>query len=489
MSGAMPSTPLTPQPDGTVLVTQYDQPDLTIKPYPLSPTALLQPVALHEEARQTLAALLTTLLGSAAQSGIGTSYVLCFAPHVTDQLADSRTAMMPVVDGGMRAAAVDGQGEISGQTTLVGLPAISPTLATLGIWQTLAVATARYYLSGIEPLLTRMAGAIATLRCWHENREIGRIENAHGYLLRTRDLLLADPINNGERGAVIAQLDQIAREAALVVDTRHQSLAQAETRIRSLSFSSPTRLTLEPDADQLVKLLHAAAADLQILTLELGLQYAVTQMRHALLRSGHQITERLRAVPEAACLLYNQWQALAATTREQIGELAAHGAEKPALRNLQSLATLELDTVTQRIIPELQALETAGRQTRRPADALQLVLQLRPDGSLATWVHETTAATPNPAPYPDLATLTAIHHLRGVEGAMPAGWDNLPQADEQFRLKDGTSLRTFTSPSGFLHVFLADPAGTCLFGVAAPAPAAPRLEQAVADLYTSTRRA
>lgn len=476
-----------PTPVGATLVDSAGRPAITITPYTGDPAAALQPIALGDEARQTILAVLRAAPGVAlaVSVGGGGTYALRFAPHVAAQLASGQASLMSAVNGGVRAIAVNGQGRIVAHGTLVPLTGVSPALAALGVWQALAVITAQHYLVDIQRQLRQIASAVAALRQWHEDRELGQIVSDHAYLERTRDLLLNAPLRDVERGAIIGQLDQIERQAGVIVAARQQSLARAAEQARTLPLGSPFWWEVERNAGQLTTLIHNAATDMQMTGLALGLQAAVAQTQSALLGRTRKGADLLATVVTSARNVRTQWDAIATTVHARIPEIASVSDLRRVARNLQSLAALEIDAASALLVPAFVSLETADAQPQSQPPPLQIAVQPTPDGDVRAYLVGKADAPPPPPTPPDLATHRAVRRLSAVSGITLANFDDLPHARERFRLSDDTSVLDFTNFVGFHHVYLVDPSGKCRFGGFVPPTHATYLRQALAEIRTS----
>ncbi|MEI7769356.1 MAG: hypothetical protein WCI67_05175 [Chloroflexales bacterium] len=481
-------------PAGALLVNRAGRPAITITRYAGDPAARLQPILLGDEARQMILALLRAAPGVALAANAAVTcgaYALRFAPHVTAQLAGGQATLMHAIDGGVRAIAVNGQGKIVAHGTLLPLAGVSPAVAALGVWQALAVITAQHYLADIQLQLRQIAGAVAALRQWHEDRELGQIVSDHAYLERTRDLLLGGPIHEAERGAIIGQLDHIERQAGLIVAARRQSFARAAAQARALPLGSPIWWQVERSADELLQHIRSAVSDLQMLGLGLGLQAAAAQAQGMLLGRSRKGADLLCAVSVGAREASAAWRDLATTLHGRIREIDSVSDLRRVSRNLQALVSLEVDAATALIAPGLGALAAASEAAQARAMAspvgqsppLQIIVRALPDGGIAAFQLQQPADVPPEAPAaPDLSALAAARQLQGTSGLALASWDDLRQAGERFRLRDGTSVRDFTNLAGFCHVFLIAPSGTCLFGGFVPPTHTGALRQTLAEM-------
>jgi len=486
----MTSAALTPV--GATLVDSAGRPAITITPYVADPAAALQPIDLGDEARHAILAVLRAApgLALAAQTGAGGAYALRFAPHVAAQFAGGQASLMRAIDGGVRAIAVNGQGRIVAHGALVPLTGVSPALAALGVWHALAVITAQHYLVDIQRQLRQIAGAVAALRQWHEDREIGQIVSDHAYLERTRDLLLGGPLRDVERGAIIGQMEQIERQAGVIVAARRQSLARAADQARILPLGSHFWWEVERNTDRMLQFIRSAAADLQMLGLGLSLQATAAQTQGALLGRSRKGADLLKAVGTGTQDARAQWRALATTVHGRCSEIGSVSDGRHILRNLRSLVALEVDAATAHIIPGLLALDSASSaaQARDASESsgqnppLQMIVRALPGGDIAAFQLQSAAPPPATPAAPDCSALAAARQLQATSGLALASWDDLRHAREQFCLRDGTSVRAFTNLAGFRHVFLVAPSGACLFGGFVPPTHATALRQTLAEI-------
>jgi hypothetical protein len=485
-----PQPPATPT--GCLLVDQSGRPAITVTRYTGDPAAALQPMALGDTARQTILALLRAAPGMvlAANAGGGAAYTLRFAPHVAAQLAGGQASLMSAIDGGVRTIAVNGQGRIVAHGTLVPLTGISPALAALGIWQALAVITAQQYLVDIQRQLRQITGAVAALRQWHEDREIGQIESSYDYLERTKDLLLSGPVFDVERGAIIGQLEQIEREAGGVIAARRQSLARTIEQTSTQPLGGTAWWSVEHNVNQMIQHVRSAAADLQVIEMGLGLQATAAYTQGALLGRSRKSADLLRAASAGAKEAREQWRTLATTIYGRIREITSVSDVRRVSRNLQALVALEVDAATALVVPKLSSLESAANSTQarelaespEQAPPLQIIVQTLPDGTIAAFHQQTADTLPDLPTAPDLSALIAIRKLQGTSGLTLARWEDLRQASEQFQLRDGTSVHSFTNVAGFRHIFLVAPSGVCLFGGFVPPTHATALKKAITEI-------
>jgi hypothetical protein len=112
-------------------------------------------------------------------------------------------------------------------------------------------------------------------------------------------------------------------------------------------------------------------------------------------------------------------------------------------------------------------------------------VQVLPDGGIAAFRQQAADTPPDPPAVPDLSSLVAARQLRETRGLVLASWNDLRQASERFRLRDGTSVRNFTNLAGFRHIFLVAPSGACLFGGFVPPTHASALRQTLTEIRSA----
>jgi len=64
---------------------------------------------------------------------------------------------------------------------------------------------------------------------------------------------------------------------------------------------------------------------------------------------------------------------------------------------------------------------------------------------------------------PEVA-MTAMQILNSVEGIIPAHHRDFNSSQVAFALRDGSQVKTWKSPIGMDHIFLADPEGKMIYG-------------------------
>jgi hypothetical protein len=244
---------------------------------------------------------------------------------------------------------------------------------------------------------------------------------------------------------------------------------------------------------QVIPHVRSAAADLQMLGLGLGLQAAAAQTQGALLGRSRKGADLLKAVGTGSQDARGQWRALATAMHGRIREIDSVSDVRRVSRNLHALVAMEVDVATALFVPWLSALEGSANsaQARELAESsdqsptLHLVVQALPDGDIAAFRPQAADTPPDPPAVPDLSSLVAARQLRETRGLVLASWNDLRQASERFRLRDGTSVRDFTNLAGFRHIFLVAPSGMCLFGGFVPPTHASALRQTLAAIRST----
>ena len=234
--------------------------DITLAPYATTATEQLRTMQLVPSQIAALTALLKALpLAIQAIPLLRGTYMLSFTPEIASKItAGAATLMESSARDGVRAIAVNAQGQIIGHGTLVAAQGVQIATAVAGVWQVLAIVTAQHYLPDIQQRLTRIESHIQELRQWIETDEKAKLITSLKLLQqfmdidRTRSLpqdktafwcqhiehlyLGVAQIGEANQLRLQAQVDHVAHINTadwFNIDQHHKQLSDALTRIDS----------------------------------------------------------------------------------------------------------------------------------------------------------------------------------------------------------------------------------------------------------------
>lgn len=452
---------LEPSPGQGLLLGPADAPLITVTPLAevMPETA---PLALPREAQAAITGLLQLLPAVAATSSTSEAYLLHFASHLSAQLATGQTALMQAVEGGARAIAVDAQGTILGHGRLIPLTGLRPALATAALWQVAAVATAQHYLVAMQQQLDRVERAIGALRDWLNDREIASLVTSARWLQDTLGAHMAEP--DAERSSRATQIEQIAREAALVVEARRMSLSRAAEQVRALPLADPIWWNVERNVATLRETLIGADHDARVGAMGLAIWVIAAQARRTLGAPSPLDQLDHQRLSDARAQLGDAHRLVGEIALARAASISAPSDLRNALPSLQATVRAQLAAATEQRIADLAALEQGMRvlrDERHPAPH-QLVARRAPDGSWTLAPYQPQAAKEGPGG----AQITAdvLNRLLGVPGLALANLQDASSAKARFTLRNGLAITSWRNLAGFNHVFVRDSSGRAIFG-------------------------
>lgn len=203
-------------PEGTfkVVVGSLEAPLAELIPCALLPQRDLRPVPIDASVRESIGNMIRSL---PAVMGLGIqettqSYILKFTPAVTAQLQAGNASIMPALDSGVRAIAVNAHGRIIGNGTLVAAPGLSSIATAAILWQTLAMLTAQHYLHDMQAQLRTLREELQHIQDLLMAKEHMRLIGHERYVQRIVDTVKRGAIRELDMAAISVQLEQMERE-------------------------------------------------------------------------------------------------------------------------------------------------------------------------------------------------------------------------------------------------------------------------------------
>lgn len=172
-------------------------------------------------------------IGHAARALVGGAQAaqrhmkMVFSPEVAQGLRDGTLHMMQsrAVDGGIRAMAVDADGVIRGQASLV--KGLNPASVAMGALQIMAVITAQQYLAVINRQLEQIQGGINNIKDWLTNEVRGRVRGNSDQLRRMAQALKRHEVSERDREVFAHELQTIDREMSQVLKQIEEERSRA----------------------------------------------------------------------------------------------------------------------------------------------------------------------------------------------------------------------------------------------------------------------
>jgi hypothetical protein len=426
------------------------------------------PLALSPEIQAMIAGLPQTLpaVAGAAATSSG-AYLVRFAPHISAQLATGQATLMQAVEGGARAIAVDAQGSILAHGTLIPLSGLNPVLAAAALWQVAAMATAQHYLVTMQQQLARIEAAINELRAWLEDREVAGLVTSARYL---QDALAAHASAQPPAlpDSVANQVEQIAREAAQVVEARRLTLARTTEHVRSLPLSDPIWWNVERNVQTLRETLASADQDMHVGAMGLAVWAVASETRRMLAgASGHNQSD-CRRLADARAQLGDAHRQVGDIAKSRSDSIDAPSDVRRVLPNLQQLVRAEVDAAADlralhlSPVDQMLALRTDQAHTDSGQSWHSLVARRAASGSweLTPYREAANQAAPSPAPI----AADVFRRLLRVPMLNLASLDSAKRARPRFQLRNGMTINTWRNLAGFNHVFVTDASGRAVFG-------------------------
>ncbi len=177
------------------------------------------------------------VMGTAVAIAASQTYVLQFAPEVAKGLANGTLTMMRsgMVEGGIRASAVDANRTIVGNASLAGASGINVAAASIVAWQLLAFVTAQRYLVDINSRLDAIEKEVCSLIELMENERLGKLlGNLRILQSRAKDLF-EDDMSEAQALVYTTELRDIDRECTQI---KLALLRQFESETRTFANQS-----------------------------------------------------------------------------------------------------------------------------------------------------------------------------------------------------------------------------------------------------------
>lgn len=216
-----------------LMIGDLDTPFAEVTRYDHALPAQLRPVQLDPSVVTAIRALLQSLpsvAGVGAQAA-ATTYTLTFAPAVAAQLQMGTATLMPALNGGMRAIAVDASGRILGNGTLVAAQGLSSATSAIMIWQVLALITAQYYLHDMQQQMHAIKNTIKDLENTLLAKELALLVSHERYLQRTVNMVQRGAVRELDLDAISGQLEHMERECDQVQELMRQLMERQGPRI------------------------------------------------------------------------------------------------------------------------------------------------------------------------------------------------------------------------------------------------------------------
>lgn len=185
---------------------------------------------------------LLRLVPTAATMAASTqTYAVQFAPHIATQLASGSATMMQSLEGGLRAIAVNAQGQIIGHGSLISA-ALSPAMVATAIWQGLAVITAQHYLHDINLRLEQIEKRLENIETWLEDEERATLLYGLERLRSLRTSIEAGTLTEIDIHAFVQNIETIDHECGKIMkhcDLRLQNIQKQIAHMNMVGWFDP----------------------------------------------------------------------------------------------------------------------------------------------------------------------------------------------------------------------------------------------------------
>jgi hypothetical protein len=244
-----------------IIVGEVEAPLAELLPYDGSPAGNARPVQLDSSVVKAIGDIVRVMPGVV---GIGSqaltqTYLLKFAPDVAAQLQAGTATVMQSLQGGVRAVAVDANGKILGNGTLVAARGLSSAATAIMFWQTLTVITAQHYLHDMQKQLRELHTAVEDMHDTLLAKEFALLFSHERYLQRTIQIIQRGAANELDISAMSAQLDQMERECDQVQQVMHHLMERQFTRLQSAPLKAVFPWNVKRNVDHAKK--HVDAFD------------------------------------------------------------------------------------------------------------------------------------------------------------------------------------------------------------------------------------
>ncbi len=425
-------------------------------------------------------------LAFSAATMIPNTYLVQFSPAIHAQLASGTLTLMQSLDGGVRAMAVTSTGQIVAHGSLVAATGLQAAAAAVAVWQMLAMVTAQHYLPDIQQRLVQIEAGITTIRQWLEAREIATLVTNLTYLNTIGDTVreyLSDRTQLQGLARTLQQIEQIDRECSQVFTTFQMALNRVQASFRTRPLYDWVIGTVERNVSTALddiatyeRYAHAClmAAAVRGVAAEIGYLLPQSLADHTL------NLRRLQGIQQQLAPWRADVHQFVAMIRQRAAEIQSPFDMQGVLKNRQSQLCGAADVLQARLTRELERLTPAITQVTQRIDAhrtrvaqpLELLVVLDAQGQVKQVLQQSHPGSAHPGepslPFPELTSaeimFQVVERLHAVPGMLAANWGDCGRAAIVLRLPHGISVRTWTNPLGIEHVFVADQAGTCVYG-------------------------
>jgi hypothetical protein len=317
-------------------------------------------------------------------------------------------SVMKANGGGLRAAALDGQGKIIGQGILTPANGARALAATTAVWQIMAMITAQVYLAEINTRLANIERGIDEIRRLLQAEQISKLKAGLSGVREAAAALAQPDLRKAERDRYAGQLDQVWYDCDEVARTLLVLLSHAAIEFATLPLSAWHQLgesaglaqaalaTFEQRAQAYLLAEYVRCMTIS-LRAPLGLHSVATEHRLAELRRG---LDDWKQLIEAFFLVVNE------RVRR---DLSATFSRQAAVDKQRRLLLDQANEVAQRLIAigiEIEELRVRTRgQTQQigAAQPLVLVVTLDQQGQIVE-----TYQLPIPVQEPSLKSTRGI---------------------------------------------------------------------------------
>ncbi|KAB8139813.1 hypothetical protein F8S13_26650 [Chloroflexia bacterium SDU3-3] len=224
-----------------LLVGSEAQPDILIYRHDPSDTHERKLLHIPQSAAYGLESLLHLVPTAINMATTAQLYAVQFAPHIASQIASGSATMMQSLEGGLRAIAVNTQGQIIGHGSLISA-AFSPALVATAIWQGLAVITAQHYLSDINRRLEQIEKRLGEIQTWLEDEERATLAYSLERLHSLHTSIAGGTLTEIDIHAFVQNVDTIDHECGKIMKhcaLRLQNMQQQISQMNMVGWFDP----------------------------------------------------------------------------------------------------------------------------------------------------------------------------------------------------------------------------------------------------------
>ena len=225
------------EPPASVIIGDADNPLLKLSVDAASDADRRSRIELDSEQKTALSGLLAQA-PALVQSGyvaLNSTYRLSFSPDVLSKMAK----VMEAQGGqGLRAIALDQQGNIIGNGILNPANGMRALAATTAVWQAMAIITAQVHLAEINARLAKIEHGVAEIRAILEADQVSKVESGLSYVRGAAKALGRSDLDAAERARIADQLEHIWRDCGQVARTLLALLNRATTDLAALPLSA-----------------------------------------------------------------------------------------------------------------------------------------------------------------------------------------------------------------------------------------------------------